>query len=483
MRSRLLLFSFLFVFSSVKYLVAQQFGSGLIFDDKAYSKIPKASQRFKFSDEDVPSYSLKSYCPKPRSQGYSIGSCVGWATGYAALTIAESVQNKVSNNIVITDNARSAMYIYLQIRVSTCDSGSHISDALELAKQRGVCVQRDFDNGNANCETPIPSAIHQKANQFRIKDYFRIFDQNGSENEKIAATKNSIRANKPVVIGMVLKPSFNKLGYIGHWAPLQSEITYGSHAMCVIGYDDDTRRFEIMNSWGTNWGKDGFFTISYNDYAELCKYGYQFTLNNPTPTPSITLKGKFDIKKQVERTALFQSEPVTYSNGIYNLSGMHVGDFIRLEATGMLKDKYVYVFSIKPNREVESLFPETVSFLTPRNNRLAWSVKEVPIVQANEMILEFPENKKEAFVADIEGEDYMCILYSSKEITDYGSLLIKIATDTSSDVWTKLSNALGSRLINKNAIQYSSKSMGFSVTTSSGHIAPIILRSNIQPAK
>lgn len=481
MRSRLLLFSFLFVFSSVNYLVAQRLGTGLILDDKAYSNVPKASQRFKFSDDDLPRYSLKAYCPKPESQG-GIGSCTGWATGYAALTIAESIQKNVTNTNVITTNARSAMYLYLQI-VKSCPKGSYIHEALDLAKNKGVCLQSSFDNGKANCNTLVPIALHQRARQFTVKDYFRIFDQDASEEEKISATQNSIRAKKPVVIGMALKPSFDRLGYSGHWAPLSSEITDGLHAMCVIGYDDDTRRFEIMNSWGTNWGRDGFFTISYDDYAELCKYGYQFTLNNPTPTPSISLKGDFDIKKQVGTTALFQSEPVTYSNGIYNLTGMHVGDFIRLESTGMLKDKYVYIFSIKPNREVESLFPETVSFLSPRNNRLAWSVKEVPIVQANEMILEFPDNKKEGFVADIEGEDYMCILYSSKEITDYGALLIQIATDTSTDVWTKLSNALGSRLINKNAIQYSSKSMGFSVTTSSGHIAPIILRSNIQAAK
>lgn len=462
-------------------MFAQPYGTGLILDDNSYAKIPKASQRFKFSDDDLPRFSLKQYCPKPESQG-QIGSCTGWATGYAALTISEAVQKNITNTSLITANARSAMYLYLQI-VKSCPDGSSIYDALNLAKEKGVCLQSNFDNGKAHCNTLIPSALHQSARKFTVKDYYKIFDLDASEQEKIAATKNSIRAKKPVVIGMVLKPSFDILGYSGHWSPLSSEKTDGSHAMCVIGYDDYTERFEIMNSWGTDWGKDGFFTISYEDYAELCKYGYQFTLNNPTPTPTITLKGNFDIKKQVGKTALFQSESVTYSNGIYNLSGMHVGDFIRLEATRMLKDKYVYIFSIKPNRDVESLFPETISFWSPRNNRLAWSVKEVPIVQADEMMLEFPENKKEGFVADIEGEDYMCILYSSKEITDYGSLLVKIAADTSSDVWTKLSNALGSRLINKNEIQYSSKSMGFTVSTSSGYVAPIILRSNIQPER
>lgn len=483
MRIRLLLISFLFVCSSLNYLVAQRYGTGLILDDNSYAKVQKASQRFKFSDDDLPTFSLKQYCPKPESQG-QIGSCTGWATGYAALTIAEAIQKNITNTSLITANARSAMYMYLQI-VKSCPKGSSIHEALELAKSKGVCLQKEFDNGKATCNTFIPSSLDQISKNFTVKNFYRLFDLDVSDEEKISATRNSIRAKKPVIIGMWFKPSLWSVGYIGHWSPSSAERidSTKAHAMTVIGYDDEARRFELINSWGTNWGKDGFFTISYDDYADLCMYGYQFALNNPTPTPTIKLQGNFDIKKQVGKTSLFQSESVTYSNGIYNLSGMHVGDFIRLEATRMLKDKYVYIFSIKPNREVESLFPETVSFFSPRNNRLAWSVKEVPIVQADEMMLEFPENKKEGFVADIEGEDYMCILYSSKEITDYGSLLIKIAADTSSDVWTKLSNALGNRLINKNEIQYSSKSMGFTVSTSSGYVAPIILRSNIQPER
>ena len=38
--------------------------------------------------------------------------------------------------------------------------------------------------------------------------------------------------------------------------------------MCVIGYDDNKSggSFEVMNSWGEDWGDKGFFWIKYADF-------------------------------------------------------------------------------------------------------------------------------------------------------------------------------------------------------------------------
>src|SRR5207245_2290508 len=37
----------------------------------------------------------------------------------------------------------------------------------------------------------------------------------------------------------------------------------GGHAFTIIGYDDNAQTLHIMNSWGTQWGKGGFWDISY----------------------------------------------------------------------------------------------------------------------------------------------------------------------------------------------------------------------------
>lgn len=37
----------------------------------------------------------------------------------------------------------------------------------------------------------------------------------------------------------------------------------GSHAVCVVGYDDNIQAWKCKNSWGTDWGQSGYFWIAY----------------------------------------------------------------------------------------------------------------------------------------------------------------------------------------------------------------------------
>ena len=41
----------------------------------------------------------------------------------------------------------------------------------------------------------------------------------------------------------------------------------GRHGICLIGYDDEKEAFKFINSWGTNWGIDGYGWISYDFVA------------------------------------------------------------------------------------------------------------------------------------------------------------------------------------------------------------------------
>ena len=60
-----------------------------------------------------------------------------------------------------------------------------------------------------------------------------------------------------VVIGFWTFSSFFKHDY-ECWNGNADKAT-GSHAMCVVGYDDNKfgGAFLVMNSWGTGWGKGG----------------------------------------------------------------------------------------------------------------------------------------------------------------------------------------------------------------------------------
>jgi len=149
--------------------------TGLVFDDKLYQNAARLSPSLKFTANDIPVYSLKKFCPTPGNQG-NMGSCVGWATSYAALTIAQAIRENQTNKTVITEKAKSALYVYNQIKISGCTPGGAIIDeALELIKEKGACEMKDFNP--TTCEIIPGNLENVKAKDTRITHLIRFLQR------------------------------------------------------------------------------------------------------------------------------------------------------------------------------------------------------------------------------------------------------------------------------------------------------------------
>jgi len=55
--------------------------------------------------------------------------------------------------------------------------------------------------------------------------------------------------------------------------PGKDEVPLGGHAVLVVGYDMNEKRFIVRNSWGSGWGKNGYFTLPF-EYVD--KMGNDF---------------------------------------------------------------------------------------------------------------------------------------------------------------------------------------------------------------
>lgn len=264
--------------------VNKKFKRGLTNESELYEKTSRLKWLETRDQTELPAqFSLKQYTPRVQSQGH-FGTCVAWSTAYAARTIAWSVKNKFNN----IDNASSILkysfspqFLYLNIKSpddTKCEQGTNLVLALEFMKEKGVIT---WDNSTYDCSTAFSDNDVKNAETYKIEGFERLSSWFSIQDSTILDMKRAISEKKPLIIGMHLPNSFNYVDRrTGIWYPEPADYievekvknkkaTYDGHAMCVIGYNDNKSinggSFEIMNSWGEDAGKNGFYWISYDD--------------------------------------------------------------------------------------------------------------------------------------------------------------------------------------------------------------------------
>ncbi len=216
--------------------------------------------------------SLLRFAPDRQNQGKQ-GSCVAWSSTYAARTIVEAASTGQSGN----STAFSPAYVYNQIGLEGCQ-GAYIQNAMELMSSKGVVTFNDFPYTDQDCSRQPNSALNSKASQNKLHGFTRLTDGESTQGINVRAVKEHLAKDAPVVIGMMVGGSFMQ-SMMGKemWAPSsedRSQMGFGGHAMCVIGYDDRKQAFQIMNSWGPEWGVNGVCWVRYGDFKEFVREAY-----------------------------------------------------------------------------------------------------------------------------------------------------------------------------------------------------------------
>ena len=236
--------------------------TGLILLDPAkYQNLTKAELPFGAGD-NLPSFlDYTADLPKVKNQGAQ-QSCVAWATAYALKFFEE----KKENNSTIEF---SPSFIYNQINHGK-DEGSNFMEALNKLSQVGAAPMEDMPYNPNDYLSPPSAAAIEKAKPYGIDSWRRI---NTADMKEVKVHLNS---GYPVIIGADIDEDFRTgKNPSGEYIYKKRGAKFaGIHAMLVVGFDDRMNAFKVMNSWGENWGNNGFCWIDYQFFQEIVREGY-----------------------------------------------------------------------------------------------------------------------------------------------------------------------------------------------------------------
>ena len=211
---------------------------------------------------ELPNYVNWTSKMSPVKDQGNLGSCVGFAC--AAM---KEFQEQVEHEREVAEGKKyrrerdhydlSEAWIYWnskKIDPWPNEEGTSIRCAMKVLNKIGVPCEKAYPYSDSYKGTP---AIWSKliAKWGLIDSYYRC--------ETLEDLKQGLQ-NGPVVIGIAC---FREMFYVGDNGnipyPMYPDEVLGGHAVCAVGYSDNTKQIRFKNSWGKEWGKNGYGFISY----------------------------------------------------------------------------------------------------------------------------------------------------------------------------------------------------------------------------
>jgi len=451
MRQRIKIVIYILVINCLSY--AQQFGRGVLLEDSLYVNSPVAAPLMRGDYNDVPSkYSLKEFAPTPGYQGAS-STCAAWSTAYAARTMLEAIRHDWPQSR-IDSNAFSPSFIYNQIRAGKgCNRGTSLIDALDVLKNKGCEKLTDFGN---DCSREVTKTDDEKAAVYRIIEYREVAGPN-SENKTMFVRKSIANAH-PVVIAMNCPESF--INATEEWIPDSSDYKskwMNGHGITVVGYDNNkfNGAFELINSWGTNWGKHGFTWIRYSDFEKFCKFAFEVLDKTETASNEPDLSGSLKFAKS-DGSAM---NAVCEEGDFIMMKSFPPGTLFELKISNS-EPAYIYALGSDESCKITKIFPfneRMVAYLPYKENNIA-----IPDEDHFNMIDEKP------------GPTYYCFLYAKKSL-DIDSIIKKIESGRGK-FKERLAEALSGIRVESSDIKFfDGNEIKFSAKSSGKIVVPILV--------
>lgn len=206
---------------------------------------------FTLTKQNKPNYDLRDKCPEIYNQG-KLGSCTANAIAFA-YEFDQMKQLEKKDEIFVP----SRLFIYYNERdmegTTGSDSGAAIRDGIKSINKIGVCPESLWPYDISTFTEKPNSECYKIATKHKSVKYARV-------KQTIQQLRDAITAGYPIVFGFTVYESFEseevaKTGIMP--MPKENEKVLGGHAVSAVGFNE--KNFIIRNSWGEDWGQNGYF--------------------------------------------------------------------------------------------------------------------------------------------------------------------------------------------------------------------------------
>jgi C1A family cysteine protease len=219
-----------------------------------------------------------------RSQGP-----VGASPAFAAVAVAEGLL-AANTSRPVNLSPRFAYFAARQLldrrssktgaKAVATDTGAYLADAMEALATVGVPTEAKMPYASLtdlnkwtqitreDRDTAVQRFVSNPPTAAAVNEAKRYALPATKKLTKLSQIKQALAAGRPVALTLTVYDSFEgtaaaRTGKI----PLpetKAEERIGHHAVCAVGYEDETGRLIFRNSWGAKWGDDGYGYLPYS---------------------------------------------------------------------------------------------------------------------------------------------------------------------------------------------------------------------------
>lgn len=207
-----------------------------------------------------PQVDLRPFCSPVENQ-LDTSSCTGHAI-IGAVEIDENFIRQASPGMPFVNYSR--LFVYYNERLMEGDvgedGGASIRDGIKSLQTYGVCEESYWPFSESNVLLKPSMEAYQAALKHNSVTYESVPQSLDAILHCLAFT------NRPIVIGIDIFESFESDAVAATGVVLMPgpyEKCLGGHAVLIVGYDMASQTFIVRNSWGPDWGDQGFFHLPF----------------------------------------------------------------------------------------------------------------------------------------------------------------------------------------------------------------------------